>query len=161
MWKVIVGIVCIGLSQANEKRPLVVVYTEAQHSDCIQFYHNSLKRSLLVDDLHQIVILKFVPYGNTLRIPEYPFYFCGHSKSGCYGNRLQSCATFYIRKYLNHIIKDFRIQVNGLYVWNRINITLKTNLIRLIEFVVKTFRRQRLIRLISVQMEQIRIKNKS
>lgn len=121
MWILIVMIGIMGRSSAVDQRLLVVVYTEASHPECVSFFHNSVKNSLKVHDLDRIVRFIIVPYGDTQRINEYPFYFCGHTKFGCYANRLQSCAVFNIKKYFNYMIVDSMNYLNGLYVWNRID----------------------------------------
>ena len=51
-----------------------------------------------IEDIDQILKLKFVPYGNTKKLEGPPFFDCEHSKIGCYANRIYACALYYIQR---------------------------------------------------------------
>lgn len=43
-----------------------------------------------------ILKLKFVIYGDTIKVDGPPYFNFGLSKIGCYGNRIVACALHYI-----------------------------------------------------------------
>ena len=50
-----------------------------------------------ITNIDKILKLKFVPYGNTIKVDGPPYFTCGHTKVGCYGNRIEACALHFIR----------------------------------------------------------------
>lgn len=45
-----------------------------------------------------------MPYGNTIKL-GYPVFLCGHSKFGCYANRLEGCSLKFVGEYYIYYIQ--------------------------------------------------------